>query len=53
MRPVWSPDGRQLAFSSNRDGAYEVYVMNMSDGVVSRLTRDGATYGPAAWGGGR
>jgi Tol biopolymer transport system component len=25
--PVWSPDGRQLAFSSERDGNSEVYTM--------------------------
>jgi Tol biopolymer transport system component len=51
--PVWSPDGRQLAFNSNRDVGYDVYVMDMSSGAVSRVTSDGATYGPAAWGGGR
>ena len=28
--PVWSPDGsRKLAFHSNRDGDYEIYVMNL------------------------
>jgi Tol biopolymer transport system component len=24
--PVWSPDGRQLAFGSNREGVYNIYV---------------------------
>ena len=24
----WSPNGSQLAFASNRDGDYEVYIMN-------------------------
>ena len=24
--PVWSPDGRQLAFASNRDGVYNIYL---------------------------
>ena len=30
--PVWSPDGRQIAFSSDRNGNKEVYVMN-ADGT--------------------
>ena len=51
--PAWSPDGRQLALGSSRDGGYDVYIVDMSSGAVSRVTRDGATYGVAAWGGGR
>lgn len=26
--PVWSPDGKYIAFVSNRDGNHEIYVMN-------------------------
>ena len=28
-RPVYSPDGTKLAFESNRNGNYEIYVMNL------------------------
>jgi TolB protein len=28
-RPAFSPDGSKLAFQSNRDGNYELYVMNL------------------------
>jgi Tol biopolymer transport system component len=28
-RPSLSPDGSKLAFQSNRDGNYEIYVMNL------------------------
>ena len=29
--PVWSPDGREIVFSSNRDGAYDLY-RKLADG---------------------
>jgi TolB protein len=28
-RPAYSPDGTKLAFESNRDGNYEIYVMSL------------------------
>ena len=37
-RPLYSPDGRSLAFNSDRDGGLNVYVMDLTTGVVSRLT---------------
>lgn len=33
--PAWSPDGSRLAFTSNRDGRSQIYVMN-SDGSDAR-----------------
>jgi TolB protein len=36
---TWSPDGRRLAFQSNRDGNSEIYVMDADgEGEVVRLT---------------
>ena len=35
VRPAWSPDGKRIAFTSNRDGNYEIYVMN-ADGSHPR-----------------
>jgi Tol biopolymer transport system component len=26
--PVWSPDGNQIAYQTQRDGNFEIYVMN-------------------------
>ena len=26
--PTWSPDGTKIAFASNRDGDYEIYVLD-------------------------
>ena len=29
QEPAWSPDGSQIAFGSDRDGNYDIYVMNV------------------------
>jgi hypothetical protein len=38
LDPAWSPDGTKIAFSSNRDGNYEIYVMNADGSNQTRLT---------------
>src|SRR2546426_117937 len=35
---VWSPDNRQIAFASDRDGNWEIYVMNADGSDPVRLT---------------
>ncbi|HLW44202.1 MAG TPA: S9 family peptidase [Candidatus Acidoferrales bacterium] len=37
-RPRWSPDGKQIAFLSSRDGATQIYVMPVYGGEASRVT---------------
>jgi Tol biopolymer transport system component/DNA-binding winged helix-turn-helix (wHTH) protein len=39
-RPVWSTDGRSIVFTSNRDGKYEIYVMDADGSNVKRLTNN-------------
>lgn len=36
--PSWSPDGRYLAYSSNADGKYRIYVMNAIGTNVRAIT---------------
>ncbi len=37
-RPIYSPDGGQLAFESYRDGTSHVYLYDFSSGAVTQLT---------------
>jgi Tol biopolymer transport system component len=36
--PAWSPDGKYLAYSSDRNGPMAIYIRNMSTGQTRRLT---------------
>jgi tricorn protease len=36
--PIFSPDGEQIAFTSEEDGNYDVYVLPATGGVPRRLT---------------
>ena len=47
--PAWSPDGRKLAFVSDRDGNSEVYVMNANGSGQRNLTRNPAFDADPAW----
>ena len=37
-RPLWSPDGKLLAFTSNRAGSTNLYLLVLDTGEVKRLT---------------
>src|SRR5205823_3799530 len=53
--PAWSPNGRQIAFASDRvnpgSGKFEVYVMNLDGSGLRQLTNNAGPYGKAglAW----
>jgi Tol biopolymer transport system component len=40
IHPVWSPDGKYIAFSSNKQGNYDIYVMELESREVTQLTTD-------------
>ncbi len=41
-RPMFSPDGRHLAFISNRTGNGDIYILELETGSLRRLTFDDA-----------
>lgn len=44
--PVWSPDGRQIAFASNREGSFDVYIIGCNGGAPRRVTSHSANEYP-------
>lgn len=51
-RPAWSPDGRNIAFESDRDAKRDqndIYIMDVASGEVRRLTYHPLYDGNAAW----
>jgi Tol biopolymer transport system component len=47
--PSWSPDGRYIAFASQRDGNSEIYMMNSDGTDQRRLTHFNGDDWQAAW----
>ena len=37
--PAWSPDGNRIAFSSNRPGRYDIFVIDISGENLTNLTQ--------------
>lgn len=47
--PVWSPDGKQLAFASDRFGNTDVFIMPAEGGEAKRLTCNSTSEIPSAF----
>ena len=48
-RPLYSPDGNRLAFVSTRTGTADIYVLNLRNGGLKRLTFDDSRNALDAW----
>ncbi len=49
VQAVWSPDRTRIAFSTNRDGQFELYLMDADGRGQLRLTQDPGADGEPAW----
>lgn len=47
--PVWSPDSRQIAFASSREGSMDIYVVGRDGGTPRRVTTNSGDEYPMAW----
>ena len=47
--PVWSPDGKRIAFASNREGSMDIYLVNREGGTPKRLTTHSGNETPMAF----
>jgi len=48
--PTFSPDGSQVAFSSSRNGPFEIFIASLAPGSAARaLTQDGSENFQPAW----
>ncbi|MDQ3903409.1 MAG: hypothetical protein M3247_07195 [Thermoproteota archaeon] len=50
IHPAYSPDGSKIVFQSDRDGDYEIYVMNAADGSgLIQLTNNSVADVTPSW----
>jgi len=49
IQPALSPDRTRIAFSSDRQGSYDLYLMDADGGNLQRLTTDPGREGEPVW----
>lgn len=47
--PIWSPDGKQIAFASDRNGNFDLFVMPSTGGTPKRITNHSSAEIPSAF----
>ncbi len=49
FNPVWSPDGKYIAFASDRFGNFDIFIIPANGGKSKRLTFHSASDIPSGW----
>ncbi len=49
FEPAWSPDGKQIAFAGLKDGWSDIYIVNLEDESLRRITHDPYDEKNLAW----
>ncbi len=50
VTPAWSPDGEWIAFASNHEGSYAIYLIHPDGTELTRLTNSSANDLSVGWG---
>lgn len=48
-KPIWSPDGKKIAFASDRMGSMDIFEVNKEGGIPKRLTTHSGNETPVAY----
>ena len=49
FNPIWSNDGKYIAFASDRNANFDIYVVSVNGGVAKRVTTNSASELPLAF----
>ncbi len=47
--PIWSPDGKQIAYSSDKEGTFGIWTMNIDGSNPTQVLRTGGSVSGMAW----
>ncbi len=49
MLPIWSPDGTQIAYSSDQDGEFGIWILTLGEPEATKVLTTGSSMSGMAW----